>query len=92
MTFTNRERIKAYLSLYTNVNPANARKIIADLLSEKQYWHLAGDWRDFFLDSIYGTIGVAYSELKDWNNAIDYLKLAIGAAEKNWPGPLRAFE
>lgn len=85
MTLTDKERIKAYLSLHTNISPANARQIIADLWSEKQFWPLADDWRDFFLDSIYGAMGVAYSELKDWDNAIDYLKLAIGAAEKNWP-------
>ena len=85
MTLTDKERIKAYLSLQTNISPVNARQIIADLLSEKQFWSLADDWRDFFLDRIYGAMGVAYSELKDWDNAIDYLKQAIGAAEKNWP-------
>lgn len=85
MTLTDRERIKAYISLHTNISPANARQIISDLLSEKQFWPLADDWRDFFLDRIYGAIGVAYSELRDWDNAIDYLKQAIGAAEKNWP-------
>jgi len=53
MTFNDKERIKAYLSLYSNVTVGKAKKVISDLMSEKQYWHLADDWRDFFLDSIY---------------------------------------
>ncbi len=85
MTFNDKERIKAYLSLYSNVTVGKAKKVISDLMSEKQYWHLADDWRDFFLDSIYGAIGIAYMQLKDWHNAIDYLKSALRAAEKNWP-------
>lgn len=85
MILNDRDRLKAYLSLNDNVNAANAKTIIADLISEKSNWHLAEDWRDYFLDSIYSAIGVAYCVLKDWNNAIVYHRQAVNAAEKNWP-------
>ena len=85
MILTDKERLKAYLLLNKDTSATNARKLISDLMSEKHNWHLADDWRDFFLDSIYGAIGVAYCNLNDWENAIKYLKLALDAANKNWP-------
>lgn len=85
MTLSDKDRLKAYLSINSNVNATNAQKIITDLLSEKSNWGLADDCRDFFLDCIYGALGVAYSELHEWDNAISYFKMAVDAANKNWP-------
>ncbi len=33
MTFNDKERIKAYLSLYSNVTVGKAKKVISDLMS-----------------------------------------------------------
>ena len=85
MTLSDKEKLKAYLSLNSNITVVNAKKVVTDLLSEEANWHLADDWRDYFLDSIYAAIGVAYCELKDWDNAITYFIKAVEAAEKNWP-------
>lgn len=86
MKLSDKDSLKAFLTLHNNVSTKDeAKYVLENLLNDKDNWHLADNHLDFFLDAIYCAIGGCYFVLEQWNDAIKAFDDGLSAANKRWP-------